>query len=100
MSKHFVLFGVQVVKVGANGEVETVEQEEEGAETQHEEEEDEEVGNQLLVEGDEEPVQPTNDDPNWAKDPDYQPPSGIVKKTKKVSWIILCNSRSETLCCN
>uniref|UniRef100_A0AAQ5XET1 Transcriptional repressor CTCF n=1 Tax=Amphiprion ocellaris TaxID=80972 RepID=A0AAQ5XET1_AMPOC len=46
--------GFQVVKVGANGEVETVEQEEEG-----------------------------NDDTNWAKDPDYQPPSGIVKKTKK-----------------
>uniref|UniRef100_A0A3B4ZG88 Transcriptional repressor CTCF n=1 Tax=Stegastes partitus TaxID=144197 RepID=A0A3B4ZG88_9TELE len=47
--------GFQVVKVGANGEVETVEQEE----------------------------GPPNDDPNWAKDPDYQPPSGVVKKTKK-----------------
>lgn len=75
--------GFQVVKVGANGEVETVEQEEEGAETQPDEEEDEEVGNQLLEEGEEEPVQPPNDDPNWAKDPDYQPPSGVVKKIKK-----------------
>lgn len=75
--------GFQVVKVGANGEVETVEQEEEGAETQPDEEEDEEVGNQLLEEGEEEPLQPPNDDPNWAKDPDYQPPSGVVKKIKK-----------------
>ncbi|KAM9753654.1 LOW QUALITY PROTEIN: transcriptional repressor CTCF-like [Menidia menidia] len=73
--------GFQVVKVGANGEVETVEQEE-GAEAHPEEEEDEEVGDQLL-EGEDEPVQPPNDDPNWAKDPDYQPPSGVVKKAKK-----------------
>ncbi|KAG8012283.1 Rho family-interacting cell polarization regulator 1 [Nibea albiflora] len=75
--------GFQVVKVGANGEVETVEQEEEGGEAHHEEEEDEEVGNQLLEEGEDEPIQPPNDDPNWAKDPDYQPPSGAIKKTKK-----------------
>ncbi|XP_072242644.1 transcriptional repressor CTCF isoform X1 [Leuresthes tenuis] len=74
--------GFQVVKVGANGEVETVEQED-GAEAHPEEEEDEEVGNQLLVEGEDEPVQTPNDDPNWAKDPDYQPPSGVVKKAKK-----------------
>ncbi|KAG7231012.1 hypothetical protein INR49_025041 [Caranx melampygus] len=74
--------GFQVVKVGANGEVETVEQEE-GGEAHHEEEEDEEVGNQLLEEGEDEPIQPANDDPTWTKDPDYQPPSGIVKKTKK-----------------
>ncbi|XP_026166533.1 transcriptional repressor CTCF isoform X1 [Mastacembelus armatus] len=72
--------GFQVVKVGANGEVETVEQEEEGGEAQ---EEDEEVGNQLLEEGEIEPLQPPNDDPTWAKDPDYQPPSGSVRKIKK-----------------
>ncbi|XP_067356656.1 transcriptional repressor CTCF [Channa argus] len=75
--------GFQVVKVGANGEVETVEQEEEGGEAHVEEEEDEEVGNQLLEEGEEEPIQRPNDDPNWTKDPDYQPPSGAIKKTKK-----------------
>ncbi|XP_068458713.1 transcriptional repressor CTCF isoform X1 [Clinocottus analis] len=74
--------GFQVVKVGANGEVETVEQEE-GGEGQPIEEDDEEVGNQLLDEGEEEPLQPQNDDPTWAKDPDYQPPSGSLKKTKK-----------------
>ncbi|KAF6716347.1 Transcriptional repressor CTCF [Oryzias melastigma] len=74
--------GFQVVKVGANGEVETVEQEEE-AEVHAEDEDDEDVGNQLLDEGEEEPIQPPNDDPTWAKDPDYQPPSGVVKKGKK-----------------
>ncbi|XP_075932576.1 transcriptional repressor CTCF-like isoform X2 [Anarhichas minor] len=74
--------GFQVVKVGANGEVETVEQEE-GGETHPIEEEDEEVGNQLLDEVEEEPIQPLNDDPTWAKDPDYQPPCGAFKKTKK-----------------
>ncbi|XP_062245015.1 transcriptional repressor CTCF [Platichthys flesus] len=74
--------GFQVVKVGANGEVETVEQEEEGGQGHHEEE-DEEVGNQLLEEGEDGPIKTPNDDPNWAKDPDYQPPSGILKKTKK-----------------
>uniref|UniRef100_A0A8C7WVJ2 Transcriptional repressor CTCF n=1 Tax=Oryzias sinensis TaxID=183150 RepID=A0A8C7WVJ2_9TELE len=74
--------GFQVVKVGANGEVETVEQEEE-AEVHAEDEDDEEVGNQLLEEGEEEPMQPPNNDPGWAKDPDYQPPSGVVKKVKK-----------------
>lgn len=63
--------------------METVEQEEEGGEAHPEEEEEEEVGNQLLEEGEDEPIQPQNDDPNWAKDPDYQPPSGAVKKTKK-----------------
>ncbi|XP_034389914.1 transcriptional repressor CTCF-like isoform X2 [Cyclopterus lumpus] len=73
--------GFQVVKVGANGEVETVEQEEGEA---HPEEEDEEVGNQLLDEVEEEdPIQPQNDDQTWAKDPDYQPPSGGLKKPKK-----------------
>ncbi|XP_017289401.1 transcriptional repressor CTCF-like isoform X2 [Kryptolebias marmoratus] len=73
--------GFQVVKVGANGEVETVEQEKEAE--AHAEEEGELVGNQLLEEDVDEPVQSLNDDSNWCKDPDYQPPSGVVKKTKK-----------------
>ncbi|XP_005992840.1 transcriptional repressor CTCF isoform X3 [Latimeria chalumnae] len=49
--------GFQVVKVGANGEVETLEQEE---------------------------LQPPppQEDPNWAKDPEFQPPAK-KKKTKK-----------------
>ncbi|KAL7978887.1 hypothetical protein Chor_013376 [Crotalus horridus] len=47
--------GFQVVKVGANGEVETLEQGE---------------------------LQP-QEDPNWQKDPDYQPPAKKTKKTKK-----------------
>lgn len=47
--------GFQVVKVGANGEVETLEQGE---------------------------LQP-QEDPNWQKDPDYQPPTKKTKKTKK-----------------
>ncbi|TNN38890.1 Transcriptional repressor CTCF [Liparis tanakae] len=74
--------GFQVVKVGANGEVETVEQEEEG-EAHPEEEEEDEIGNQLLDEVEEEPIQPQNDDSTWAKDPDYQPPSGGLRKPKK-----------------
>lgn len=72
-----------MVKVGANGEVETVEQEE-GVEAHPLEEEDEEVGNQMMDEVEEEPIQPPNDDQNWAKDPDYQPPTGAIKKSKKV----------------
>lgn len=63
-----------------------MEQEEEGGETHAEEEEDEEVGNQLLDEVEDEPIQPANDDPNWTKDPDYQPPPGALKKSKKVRW--------------
>nr|XP_033796881.1 transcriptional repressor CTCF isoform X4 [Geotrypetes seraphini] len=47
--------GFQVVKVGANGEVETLEQ----AELQ------------------------TQEDTSWQKDPDYQPPIKKIKKTKK-----------------
>lgn len=47
--------GFQVVKVGANGEVETLEQAE---------------------------LQP-QEDPNWQKDPDYQPPAKKTKKNKK-----------------
>ena len=73
---------MQVVKVGANGEVETVEQEE-GVEA-HPLEEEEEVGNQMMDEVEEEPMQPLNNEQNWGKDPDYQPPTGIMKKTKKV----------------
>lgn len=73
-----------MVKVGANGEVEMVEQEE--GEAHLEEEEEDEVGNQLLDEVEEEPIQPQNDDPTWAKDPDYQPPSsGGLRKPKKAS---------------
>ncbi|KAJ8248879.1 hypothetical protein GJAV_G00228760 [Gymnothorax javanicus] len=55
--------GFQVVKVGANGEVETVEQDELPAE--------------------EVPAEPQNEDPSWAKDPDYQPPLKKAKKGKK-----------------
>ncbi|XP_062448889.1 transcriptional repressor CTCF-like [Rhea pennata] len=47
--------GFQVVKVGANGEVETLEQGE---------------------------LQP-QEDPNWQKDPDYQPPAKKTKKNEK-----------------
>ncbi|XP_018582183.1 transcriptional repressor CTCF isoform X1 [Scleropages formosus] len=54
--------GFQVVKVGANGEVETVEQDELQAQ---------------------EAPEPQNEDPSWSKDPDYQPPVKKVKKTKK-----------------
>lgn len=81
---------VQVVKVGANGEVETVEQEEEGGVAHAVEMEDEEVGGQLL-EGEDEPIQPPTEDPTWAKDPDYQPPTGTIKKIKKVDfWFVFC----------
>uniref|UniRef100_A0A667WGU8 CCCTC-binding factor n=1 Tax=Myripristis murdjan TaxID=586833 RepID=A0A667WGU8_9TELE len=51
--------GFQVVKVGANGEVETVEQDEL-----------------------QEPTEPQQEDPEWSKDPDYQP-AAIVRKGKK-----------------
>lgn len=74
-----------MVKVGANGEVETVEQEEEGIETHPvEEEEEHEVGE--VLEGEDEQVQIQNDDSAWSKDPDYQPPSAILKKSKKVAF--------------
>lgn len=73
--------GFQVVKVGANGEVETVEQEE-GAEPQGEMGEETEETHPL--EADDETLQVQNEDPTWAKDPDYQPPSvTALKKTKK-----------------
>ncbi|XP_008309311.2 LOW QUALITY PROTEIN: transcriptional repressor CTCF [Cynoglossus semilaevis] len=76
--------GFQVVKVGANGEVETVEQEEDGAEVQpDEEDEDEEVGSQLMDEGEDIPIHTRNEDSSWSKDPDYHPPTGAVRKIKK-----------------
>ncbi|XP_046719993.1 transcriptional repressor CTCF isoform X2 [Silurus meridionalis] len=65
--------GFQVVKVGANGEVETVEQDELQG---HEE--------QALQQQEEDEIsEPQNDDPTWAKDPDYTPPVKKTKKTKK-----------------
>ncbi|XP_017260476.1 transcriptional repressor CTCF [Kryptolebias marmoratus] len=77
--------GFQVVKVGANGEVETVEQEElqaaqdelQGAreEEEEEEEDDEETGEV-------ETAVPQQEDPEWSKDPDYQP-IAAVRKAKK-----------------
>ncbi|XP_034045565.1 LOW QUALITY PROTEIN: transcriptional repressor CTCF-like [Thalassophryne amazonica] len=72
--------GFQVVKVGANGEVETVEQEELQAAHEElqvtgvEEEEEEAV--------DEEPVEPQQEEPQWAKDPDYQPVAAVRKGKK------------------
>ena len=47
--------GFQVVKVGANGEVETLEQGE----------------------------LPPQEDPSWQKDPDYQPPAPLPHKKRK-----------------
>ncbi|CAG5855485.1 unnamed protein product [Menidia menidia] len=78
--------GFQVVKVGANGEVETVEQDElqaahdelQATRGEGGEEEDEEA-----VEA--EPTEPQQDDPEWTKDPDYQPITAVRrgKKGKK-----------------
>uniref|UniRef100_G3PTK3 Transcriptional repressor CTCF n=1 Tax=Gasterosteus aculeatus aculeatus TaxID=481459 RepID=G3PTK3_GASAC len=61
--------GFQVVKVGANGEVETVEQEE--MEADH----DELLEVRATV--------PLEEDPEWSKDPDYQPISSLRNKGKK-----------------
>ncbi|XP_006780118.1 transcriptional repressor CTCF-like [Neolamprologus brichardi] len=74
--------GFQVVKVGANGEVETVEQEE--LQAAHEELQGTRVEEE---EEDEEPAEvetsvPPQDDPEWTKDPDYQPITA-VRKAKK-----------------
>ncbi|KAM9861231.1 transcriptional repressor CTCF-like [Aulostomus maculatus] len=74
--------GFQVVKVGANGEVETVEQEE--LQAVHEdfqgsrldEEEDEEVAPE------QEPQEPTQEEAEWQKDPDYQPITSVRKGKK------------------
>lgn len=76
--------GFQVVKVGANGEVETVEQEELQAahkELQGSQVEEEGEGEEEAIEA---PVAQT-EDPEWTKDPDYQPITAIrkVKKGKK-----------------
>ncbi|XP_070759992.1 transcriptional repressor CTCF-like [Enoplosus armatus] len=82
--------GFQVVKVGANGEVETVEQEElqaaheelqgtRGEGEEHEGEDDEEA-----EAADVEPPVSQQEDPEWSKDPDYQPISTIRTKGKKV----------------
>ncbi|XP_048113315.1 transcriptional repressor CTCF isoform X2 [Alosa alosa] len=65
--------GFQVVKVGANGEVETVEQDELQPQ---EEPQAQEEGVEMITE-------PQNEDPTWAKDPDYQPPAKKTKKSKK-----------------
>ncbi|CAJ1049164.1 transcriptional repressor CTCF-like [Xyrichtys novacula] len=70
--------GFQVVKVGANGEVETVEQEE--LQTAHEE-----LQGTRGEEGEEEAIEtaePQPEDPEWTKDPDYQPITA-VRKAKK-----------------
>ncbi|XP_075966059.1 transcriptional repressor CTCF-like isoform X1 [Anarhichas minor] len=75
--------GFQVVKVGANGEVETVEQEElqavheELQEVRGEMEEEEEEAAEV------ETTVPLQEDPEWTKDPDYQPISGIRSRGKK-----------------
>lgn len=69
--------------MGANGEVETVEQEElqaaheelQGTQGEGEEEEDEEPA-------EEEPPESLQDDPEWHKDSDYQPVT-TVRKGKK-----------------
>ncbi|KAL0168101.1 hypothetical protein M9458_036323, partial [Cirrhinus mrigala] len=64
--------GFQVVKVGANGEVETVEQDElQAQDDQPPQQEEEDM------------AEAQNEDPTWSKDPDYTPPVKKVKKTKK-----------------
>ncbi|XP_028814547.1 transcriptional repressor CTCF isoform X1 [Denticeps clupeoides] len=65
--------GFQVVKVGANGEVETVEQDE--LQPHEDPQAHQEEGEEL--------PDAQNEDPSWAKDPDYQPPVKKTKKTKK-----------------
>ncbi len=63
---------LQVVKVGANGEVETVEQDElQVQDDQPPQQEEEDM------------VEAQNEDPAWSKDPDYTPPVKKVKKIKK-----------------
>ncbi|KAA8595597.1 hypothetical protein FQN60_010888 [Etheostoma spectabile] len=74
--------GFQVVKVGANGEVETVEQEE--LQAAHEElqvvrgdVEDEEEAAEV------EATVPEEEQPEWSKDPEYQPITSIRSRGKK-----------------
>lgn len=70
--------------MGANGEVETVEQEElqavheelQGTPVEEEEEEEEAVA------AEQEPHEPQQEDPEWQKDPDYQPITAIRKGKK------------------
>lgn len=62
-----------MVKVGANGEVETVEQDELQAQEEQPQQQVEE----------EDMAESQADDPTWAKDPDYTPPVKKTKKTKK-----------------
>ncbi|KAJ0069193.1 hypothetical protein NL108_003148 [Boleophthalmus pectinirostris] len=73
--------GFQVVKVGANGEVETVDQEEEEGEGQPDDEGEENQFDEMMGA----PVEPSAEDQAWAKDPDYQPTTGVkkIKKGKK-----------------
>ncbi|XP_030620715.1 transcriptional repressor CTCF isoform X1 [Chanos chanos] len=65
--------GFQVVKVGANGEVETVEQDELQAQEEQAPQQQEE---------DDMPDSQT-DDPTWTKNSEYTPPVKKTKKTKK-----------------
>lgn len=68
--------------MGANGEVETVEQEElqaaheelQGTRAEVDEDEEEPV--------DVEPPEPQQEDPEWSKDPDYQPITAVRKGKK------------------
>ena len=69
---------LQVVKVGANGEVETGEQDE----LQHQEEQ--QVQPEEEEEEEELQCEPQPEEPQWSKDPDYQPPAKkTIKKAKK-----------------
>ncbi|XP_069549658.1 transcriptional repressor CTCF-like [Brachyistius frenatus] len=70
--------GFQVVKVGANGEVETVEQEE--LQAAHEELQGTRAEDEEAAEV--ETIVPLQDDPEWSKDPDYQPIT-TARKGKK-----------------
>ncbi|XP_036952371.1 transcriptional repressor CTCF-like isoform X1 [Acanthopagrus latus] len=72
--------GFQVVKVGANGEVETVEQEE--LQAAHEE-----LQGSMAEEEGEEPAEietavPQQEEAEWSKDPDYQPITTLRKGKK------------------
>ncbi|TNN87467.1 Transcriptional repressor CTCF [Liparis tanakae] len=70
--------GFQVVKVGANGEVETVEQGELHSVHEELQEEREEVEAPAEME-----TALPLEDPEWTKDPDYQPISGLRNRGKK-----------------
>ncbi|XP_020481496.2 transcriptional repressor CTCF [Labrus bergylta] len=72
--------GFQVVKVGANGEVETVEQEE--LQAAHEELQGTRVDEEEEEEGAVDAHLSQQEDPEWTKDPEYQPISTIRKGKK------------------